>query len=114
MNDHMDTSEPFSPTQQKLILGAIAGFVLVACANMVRNYHPRFRRSPIFRLTPIGMLVLASAAGATALIAFYAIDFVKQNPLRLLSVPLFGGIIFFICAKIDEYRHPTSNGTSRN
>jgi hypothetical protein len=100
----MDTSEPFSPAQQKLILGVIAGFVLMACVNMVRNYHPRFRRSPIFRLTPVGMLVLALAAGAAALISFYAIDFIKQHPRQLLSVPAFGLIIFVICAKIDEYR----------
>jgi hypothetical protein len=50
------------------------------------------------------MLVLALAAGGTALISFYAIDIVKQHPLRLLSVPAFGAIVFVICARIDEYR----------
>jgi hypothetical protein len=61
------------------------------------------------------MLVLALAAGATGLIAFYAIDFVKQHPLRFLSVPAFGLIVFFICAKIDQYREaalPQASGTS--
>src|SRR5262249_26735491 len=104
MNDQMNPSGPFSPAQQRLILCAIASFVLIACVNLVRNYHPRFRRSPIFRFTPLGMLVLALAAGALALIVFYAENFVKQHPLRLLSVPAFGAIVFFICAKIDQYR----------
>ena len=98
----MPPSGPFSPAQQTLILCAIAGFVLIACVNLV------FRRSPIFRYTPLGMLVLALAAGATGLIAFYAIDFVKQHPLRFLSVPAFGLIVFFICAKIDQYREAAS------
>jgi hypothetical protein len=59
------------------------------------------------------MLVLALAAGATGLIAFYAIDFVKQHPLRLLSVPAFGLIVFFICAKIDQYREAALPQASR-
>jgi hypothetical protein len=58
------------------------------------------------------MLVLALAAGGCALIAFYAIDFVKQHPLWLLSVPAFGLIIFLICAKIDEYREKAIAETS--
>src|SRR5262245_59531500 len=100
----MNDPGPFSPTQQRLILCAIAGFVLIACVNMVRNYHPRLRRSPIFRLTPVGMLVLALAVGALFLIGLYAIDFVKRHPLRFLSVAIFGLIFFFICALIDEHR----------
>jgi hypothetical protein len=111
----LKTDTPFSPTQQTLILCAIATFVLMACINLIRNYHPRFRRSPIFRLTPLGMLVLALAAGGCALIAFYAIDFVKLHPLRFLSVPAFGTIVFFICAQIDAYREralPQPSGTS--
>jgi hypothetical protein len=100
----MNTSEAFSAMEQRLILCAIAGFVLIACVNMVRNYHPRFRRSPIFRFTPLGLLALALALAALGLIAFYATDFVKQHPLRFLSVPAFGLIIFVICAKIDWYR----------
>jgi hypothetical protein len=100
----MNTSSPFSPTQQTLILCAIAGFVLFACVNLVRNYHPRFRRSPIFRCTPLGLLVLALALAALGLIAFYATDLAAQHPLRFLSVPALGLIIFVICAKIDWYR----------
>jgi hypothetical protein len=112
----MNTSSPYTPTQQRLLLCAIAGFVLIACVNMVRNYHSRFRRSPIFRCTPLGLLVLALALAALGLIAFYATDFVKQHPLRLLCVPTFGLIIFVICAKIDWYREQAlapSTGTSR-
>jgi len=75
----MNSSTPFSLTQQRLILSAVALFILVACWNLVRNYHPRFRRSVIFRYTPLGMLVLALAVGALALIAFYAIDFIKAH-----------------------------------
>jgi hypothetical protein len=59
------------------------------------------------------MLVLALAAGALALIVFYAEDFVKQHPLRLLSVPAFGAIVFFICAKIDQYRERALPQASR-
>jgi Na+/melibiose symporter-like transporter len=61
------------------------------------------------------MLVLALAAGGAALIAFYSTDFVKQHPLRLLGVPAFGMIVFFICAKIDQYREralPQASQTS--
>jgi hypothetical protein len=100
----VNTSTPFSPAQQRLILLAIGGFVLIACVNLVRSYHPRFRRSPILRCTPVGMLLLALAVGALALIAFYAIDFVKQHPLRFLGVAVFGLFVFFICAQIDAYR----------
>jgi len=47
---------------------------------------------------------LALAVGALALIAFYAIDFVKAHPLRFLAVPIVGLVAFFICAQIDTYR----------
>src|SRR5437762_13998634 len=100
----MNSSTPFSLTQQRLILSAIALFILVACWNLVRNYHPRFRRSRIFRYTPLGMVVLALAVGALGLIAFYATDFVKAHPLRFLAVPLVGLVVFVICAQIDLYR----------
>jgi hypothetical protein len=112
----MNTSSPFSPTQQRLLLCAIAGFILFACVNLVRNYHPRFRRSPIFRCTPLGLLMLALALATLGLMAFYATDFVKQHPLRFLSVPACGLIIFVICAKIDWYREQAlapSSGTKR-
>lgn len=100
----MNTSTPFSLTQQRLILSTVALFILVASWNLVKNYHPRFRRSPIFRYTPLGMLLLALAVGALAFIAFYATDFVKAHPLRFLAVPLVGLILFVICAQIDLYR----------
>jgi hypothetical protein len=59
------------------------------------------------------MLVLALAAGGAALIAFYAIDFVKQHPLRFLGVPAFGGVFFFICATIDRSREQALPQASR-
>jgi len=94
-------------TEQRLILCAIALFILVACWNLVRNYHPRFRRSRIFRYTPLGMVVLALAVGALGLIAFYATDFVKAHPLRFLAVAIVGLVVFVICAQIDLYREKT-------
>jgi hypothetical protein len=60
------------------------------------------------------MLVLALAAGGAALIAFYSTDnFLKQHPLRLLGVPAFGAVFFFICATIDRSREQALPQASR-
>ena len=100
----MNSSTPFSPIQERLILSGTALFILVACWNLVKNYHPRFRRSPFFRYTPLGLVVLAFVVGAESLIAVYATYLLPRHPLWFPTGAVFSLIVFFVCALIDEHR----------
>lgn len=100
----MNTSTPFSPTQQRLILCAAALFVLVACGNLVRNYHPHFRRGRGFRYTPLGLLVLALVVAVECIIVVHAIYLVPRYAAWFPAAAVFGLIVFFLCARVDERR----------
>jgi len=98
----MNSSTPFSLAQQRLILSAAALFLLVACWNLLKHYHPRFRRGRDFRYTPLGLLVLALVLAAESLTVVYALYLVPRHPLWFATAAVFGLLVFFVCALVDE------------
>jgi hypothetical protein len=100
----MNSANPFSATQQRLILCAAALFVLVACGNLVKNYHPRFRRGRLFRSTPLALIILAAVVAIECVVVVYAIQFVPRHPLWFPGAAAFGLLLFSICAQVDASR----------
>src|SRR5262247_28554 len=99
----MNSSTPFSPTQEILILSAVACFLLLACWNLVKNYHPRFRKGD-FRYTPLALAFLALIVATESIVVLYDPYLVKRHPLWVPVPPMFALVIFAVFARIDEKR----------
>src|SRR5436190_12792754 len=98
----MNTSSPFSPLQERLILCANTVFVLVALWNLLGNFHPGLRRGRPVRFTPVALAILAAIVATESGIIVFAPYLVPQHPTWVPVPPILGLVTIIICSRIDE------------
>jgi len=101
-------SSPFTEFQRMLIQGTAGVAVLLAGWNLLKAFHPRWRRGER-RYAPIGLAVLLMVCAAECVAVVYAMPFIRRHPLWLPTFAIAGLTVSFLAGFYDDRRKKLSS-----